>query len=168
MSRPVAALARLALALALPTFIERVRDMVLQGDEIEKMNAYTTGYSAFDHNNARQSWVDLSLLRARLLAHGGQFDRALAQLGDVARALQQLGTRWQPVRALLDYRMALLYAELSQGNDNSDREQSIMLLQRAIKSGLLDSKQASWQQIKSTPFDNLTGDPRYRELIRGR
>ena len=157
-----------ALALALPTFIERVRDIVLEGNEIEKINAYSSGFSSSHHNNARQSWVDLSLLRARLLALGGQFDRALAQLGDVARALQQLGTRWQPVRALLDYRMAVLYAELSQGKDNSDREQSIMLLQRAIKSGLLDSKQASWQQIKSAPFDNLTGDPRYRELIRGR
>ncbi len=158
-----------ALAISLPTFIERVRESVRQGDEIKKLNAYTTGFSLWHHDNARHNWLALVLLHSQLLKTGNQYEQALALVGDVLRAINTLDDDWQTAQARLDYEMAVLYAELAKSkNRANDREQALLFLQSAVAKGVTDSQQVSWQTIKGDSFAALANDSRYQELIRGR
>lgn len=158
-----------ALALSLPTFIDRVRESVRSGDNIEKMNAYTSGFNSWHHDNVRQSWIDLSLLRAALLKAGNHYEQGLALLGDVSHAINSLDLDWRPEQARLDFEMAALYAQLAGANDSgSDREQAMLLLLSAVEKGLTESGPVSWQDIKGKQFAPLAGDARYQNLVRGR
>ncbi len=158
-----------ALKPSLPTFIEHAREYVRRGDEVEKMNAYSTGFSMLDHDNARHSWIELVSLYARLLKTGGKYEQGLALLGDVWRSIEPLDQDWRPAQARLEYEMAALYALLAVGNNSAgDKEQSILLLLSAVGKGLTESGTVSWNDIKGKPFVMLADDTRYQNLIRGR
>ncbi len=158
-----------ALLISLPTFIERIRIDLGQGDEIEKLNAYTTGFSLWHHDNIRSNWVDLGLLHVKMLKTGNQHEQALAQLDDLSRVINRLDQEWRPIQALLDYEQAVVYATLAVTKySGSDREQAMQLLQSAVDKGVVESKQVSWQDIKGASFDILSNDVRYQNLVRGR
>lgn len=158
-----------ALRLGLPTFIERVYEWVKHGEEIAKYNSYTSGFNIYNHNNVRNTWIDLVLLNARVLQRFDQREQALAQIADVARPINKLDDEWRLAQARLDFESARLYAELAALNDSdNDRRLSLQFLERAVKKGVAESEQVTWQDIKSKPFDQFANDERYRELVRGR
>ncbi|MCZ6501247.1 MAG: hypothetical protein O6945_01885, partial [Gammaproteobacteria bacterium] len=143
--------------------------VVRQGDEIEKMKAYTSGFGSFHHDNARKIWVELVLLYTHLLKANDQYEQALAQLSDVLKVINTLDKEWLPTQATLEYELALLYVDLAAINNNaSDKEQAILLLVSAVKSGIADHNLVSWQDIKSNKFSLLKNDLRYQKLTRGR
>ena len=133
------------------------------------MRAYTSGFNSSHHDNARQNWVELALLYAHLLKANDQYEQALAQLSDVLRVINTLDKEWQPTQATLEYELALLYVDLAAKNNNaSDKEQAILFLLSAVKSGIADHNLVSWQDIKSNKFTLLKNDLRYQQLTRGR
>ena len=146
-----------------------MQKVVRQGDEIEKIGAYTSGFSSWHHHSARQNWVEFVLLYAHLLKANDQYEQALAQLSDVLKVINTLDKKWQPTQARLEYELALLYVDLAATDDNaSDKEQAILFLLSAVKSGVADHNLVSWQDIKGNKFTLLKKDLRYQQLTRGR
>jgi tetratricopeptide (TPR) repeat protein len=153
----------------LPATISRVREVVRYGDEVEQMNAYTTGFGRWEHDQARQHWVETVLLYLQLLKAEEQFERALAQLSDLLKSISILDQEWQATTGQLQYETAVLYANLANQNDNADdKEQALVFLLRAVDNGVAEQGLVSWQEIKSDQFTLLQHDSRYQNLIRGR
>jgi hypothetical protein len=147
----------------------RVRESLLLGDETKKMDAYTTGFNSWHHDNVRHSLISLTLLHSTKLNSLKQFDKSIAQLTDVLKLIKNLDESWRPMQGKIEYELARTYAMLATRNQNKqDTEQAMQYLLNSVNLGAIEHKHASWDQIKSDDFSLLKDDKRYQKLIRGR
>ena len=159
--------------------INRVRESLRMGDETEKMNAYTSGFNAWHHDNIRNSLISLSLLHSSILNSQKQFEASIAQLTDVLKIIKKLDENWRPIQGKIEYNLARSYHMLARSylneggmtlrNQNKrDTEQSMLYLINTVNHGAIEHKHVSWDEIKAAEFYLLERDERYQKLIRGR
>ncbi len=147
----------------------RVREVVAEGDERARVDAYTVGYSAGHHQSARSNLVRLSVLRGKSLAANDELDAAVASLTDVTKLTEELDEGSSELRALTAYELASAHARRAEVTaDAADREHALERLRLAIDEGVVAHDIATWEDIKSEAFRVLAQDPGYQELIRGR
>ena len=157
------------LIILLPEQIRGINEIVMEGDRIKKMDAYTSGFSIWHHDSVRKNLVSLVLLYAGILNASEQFEISTAQLYDVLNVINKLDDEWRSTLGKLEYELARNYAILAARNQNKqDLEQSIQYLLSAVNNGAVDHELVSWREIKNPDFGLLKDDKRYQRLIRGR
>ena len=147
----------------------RVRQLVRRGDEIARNNSYTSGFSRGHHDSARYNLVRLGLVSGELLIALGQYDPAIAELGDVAKLLSRLDDDWAPLAARTAYQLARGYALRAAKNQSAeDRRLALSQLRRAVDGDAVDGERIRWTDIKGKSFASLRHEADYQALIRGR
>ena len=150
-------------------FIGNARQAVRDADYMENADGNTSFNSSYANDRARQSWIDMVRLYAHWLKADNNYEKALAELGDVSKSINLLDQEdWHRQQALLDYEMAVLHALLASDNNNADdKEQSVQLLLSAVEKGVVATS-VSWRDITDEQFAAIADDKRYKKLIRGR
>jgi tetratricopeptide (TPR) repeat protein len=147
----------------------RVRDVVAEGDERSRLDAYTMNYTAGHHELARANLVRLSVLRGKSFAASHDLDAAVASLSDAAKVAEESEPESTSLRALAGYELASAYAQRAAVTaDPTDRARALERLRSAVDDGAIDHAVTTWDDIKGDAFRALAEEPGYRELIRGR
>jgi hypothetical protein len=153
---------------ALDEAAARVREVVAEGDELARFDAYTSGFSVGHHALARSNLVRISVLRAKSLAARGDLDAAVATLGDAAKVAEETDEE-TGLRALTAWELAGAYARRAEETaDAQDRARAVERLRAAVEAGAIEHEIATWSDIKGGSFRALVKEPGYRELVRGR
>ncbi|MDF2179443.1 hypothetical protein P2G88_14405 [Aliiglaciecola sp. CAU 1673] len=161
-----------ALLAIMPEAIARMEEDIAIGDERERTDSYTSGFSALDHTNARYNKSQLILLWARAHYAAKHWDPAAALLKDELRHSEGYQRAWfdggwEAVRAELHFVLAkTLTQRAKQTNSAEDRRNAIMHLQAATQTPLF-KRFASWEVIKGSDFSALRAEPAYQDLVRG-
>lgn len=151
--------------------VERVRAVVREGEEIERVGAFTSGFSIGHYESAIRNLVLLVALRAEVSWTIGEVDRSLAMLSDLAHRVEELDDDWKQAKALVSYQLARAHAKRAQADTSGeapDVELALTHLDAAVERGIVAFGLVGWEEIKGPDFASLRGEPRYRELIRGR
>lgn len=153
----------------LPIVMQRTLKVVRQGDEISSRNSYTSGFGAFDHENARLNYWHLSLLYTQVLLTENNYDGAIAVLTDLKLFADNLDERWLRKSHYVLYQLAHVYALRAMESGNTqDIEKSLNYLQAVVQVGAVDGDISSWDEIKGDDFQAIKNELRYLEMIKGR
>ena len=165
--QPVQPLSTLLEVIAKTT--KRIVEIIRTGDEIARRNEYTSGFGAFDHENARANFYNLGVLHQQIFLAMDNQDAAIAVLNDLKQLTESLGERWFTERVEVTFELARVHAlRASKKNNPQDIKKALGFLQNIIQSGGVGSESVNWEQIKGDDFKALFADPDYKQMVRGR
>jgi tetratricopeptide (TPR) repeat protein len=154
---------------SLPSKLDRIRQVVWEGDKIEMLNVYTSDFSIGHHENARLNLLNLGHIYVRALTAGGKPDKAIAELGDMKKVVDRLNDAWTEMRAWIAFEFARAHAiRAGLNKSDADAANALKYLKTAVDSAGFNHEIATWDEIKGDVFKSIRNDPAYRELIRGR